>query len=56
MHSTGERYRDIATSLLGRPDEVMLEVGASGEDTWAASQDDCPDLLIDVQGLDRGRE
>lgn len=31
MHSTGGRYRDIATSLLGRPDEVMLEVGASGE-------------------------
>ena len=31
MHSTGGRYRDIASSLLGRPDEVMLEVGASGE-------------------------
>lgn len=31
MGASGERYRDIATSLLGRPDEVMLEVGASGE-------------------------
>lgn len=31
MRSTGGRYRDIASSLLGRPDEVMLEVGASGE-------------------------
>ena len=31
MQSTGGRYRDIASSLLGRPDEVMLEVGASGE-------------------------
>ena len=31
MHATGGRYRDIASSLLGRPDEVMLEVGASGE-------------------------
>lgn len=31
MHSTGGRYRDIASLLLGRPDEVMLEVGASGE-------------------------
>jgi diguanylate cyclase (GGDEF)-like protein len=29
MHAT--RARDIAASLLGRPDEVMLEVGASGE-------------------------
>ena len=28
---TAVRYRDIASSLLGRPDEVMLEVGASGE-------------------------
>lgn len=28
---TAVRYRDIAGSLLGRPDEVMLEVGASGE-------------------------
>jgi len=31
MRASGGRYRDIATSLLGRPDEVMLEVGASGE-------------------------
>lgn len=31
MRASGGRYRDIAISLLGRPDEVMLEVGASGE-------------------------
>ena len=32
MRSTGSRhYRDIVTAMLSRPDEVMLEVGASGE-------------------------
>ena len=30
-HASKEHYRDIATSLLERPDEVMLEVGAGGE-------------------------
>ena len=30
-HVSQEHYRDIATSLLERPDEVMLEVGAGGE-------------------------
>jgi len=31
MRTTGRHYRDIATALLSRPDEVMLEVGAGGE-------------------------
>ena len=32
MRATGTRhYRDIVTAMLSRPDEVMLEVGASGE-------------------------
>ena len=31
MHATGERLRDIAVSLLSRPDEIMLEIGAGGE-------------------------
>lgn len=31
MHATGERLRDIAISLLSRPDEIMLEIGAGGE-------------------------
>jgi len=32
MRSTaGRHYHDIATSVLSRPDEVMLEVGAGGE-------------------------
>ena len=30
MHATGERLRDIAVSLLSRPDEIMLEIGAGG--------------------------
>lgn len=32
MRANGTRhYRDIVTAMLSRPDEVMLEVGASGE-------------------------
>jgi diguanylate cyclase (GGDEF)-like protein len=31
QHASGRHYRDIASSLLERPDEVMLEVGAGGE-------------------------
>ncbi|UHQ22444.1 GGDEF domain-containing protein [Lysobacter sp. 5GHs7-4] len=35
MHATGSRLRDIAVSLLSRPDEIMLEIGAGGELTVA---------------------
>jgi len=31
MHAEGRHYRDIASAILSRPDEVMLEVGAGGE-------------------------
>jgi len=31
MRTTGRHYLDIASALLSRPDEVMLEVGAGGE-------------------------
>ena len=31
MQAEGRHYRDIASAILSRPDEVMLEVGAGGE-------------------------
>ena len=31
MHTTGRSFRGVVTALLSRPDEIMLEVGASGE-------------------------
>ncbi|UNK50831.1 GGDEF domain-containing protein [Lysobacter sp. S4-A87] len=31
MHITGGRVREVVTSLLARPDEIMLEIGAGGE-------------------------
>lgn len=31
MQNTGHSFREIATTLLSRPDEIMLEVGADGE-------------------------
>jgi two-component system cell cycle response regulator len=31
MHMTGGRIREVVASLLARPDEIMLEIGAGGE-------------------------
>jgi len=31
VHITGGRVREVVTSLLARPDEIMLEIGAGGE-------------------------